>query len=89
MKLLAKIFNRKTRKYDITTFENFLDSLDIKTINRVEIKGDLFLRVVYCKDCEYYTGTYNSNYCKMNNDKWSPDDYCSKGKVKEVETDDK
>ena len=89
MKLFRKLFNRKTVEHKIRTFDDFMNSIDIKTINHVSIKGEVFLRVVNCRDCEYYTGTYNGNYCKMNNDKWSPDDYCSKGKAKEVETDDK
>lgn len=88
MKLFRKLFNRKTPKYTIRTFDDFWNSIDMKTINHVSVKGEVFLRVVNCKDCAYYTGTYNGNYCKMNNDKWSPDDYCSKGKAKE-ETDDK
>lgn len=83
MKLFRKLFNRKAVKHEIRTFDDFWNSIDMKTINHVSIKGEIFLRVVYCRDCMYYTGTYNGNYCKMNNDKWSPDDYCSKGKAKE------
>lgn len=89
MKLFRKLFNRKTVEHKIRTFDDFMNSIDMKTINHVSIKGEVFLRVVNCINCEYYTGTYNGNYCKMNNDKWSPDDYCSKGKAKEVKTDDK
>lgn len=87
MKLFRKLFNRKTVEHKIRTFDDFMNSIDIKTINHVSIKGEVFLRVVNCRNCVYYTGTYNGSYCKMNNDKWSPDDYCSKGE--EVETDDK
>lgn len=80
MKLPKNPSKKKTKEHKIHTFDDFMDSIDIKTVNNVTINGEVFLRVVKCKDCEYLDieGAY-ATCGKAILGVVTPDDYCSHG----------
>lgn len=84
MKLPKIPFKKKTKERKIRTFDGFMDSIDIKSINNVSINGEVFLRVVKCKDCEYLDieGAY-ATCGKAILGVVTPDDYCSHGVERE------
>lgn len=80
MKLPKSLSKKKTKEHKIRTFDDFMDSIDMKTLNNVSINGEVFLRVVKCKDCAYLEieGAY-ATCGKAILGVVTPDDYCSHG----------
>lgn len=84
MKRRKNPFKKNTKEHKLRTFDEFMDSIDIKSINNVSIKGEVFLRVVNCKNCAYLDieGAY-ATCGKAILGVVTPDDYCSHGVERE------
>lgn len=84
MKLPKNPSKKNTKKHKIRTFDDFMDNIDMKTLNNVSINGEVFLRVVKCKDCAYLEieGAY-ATCGKAILGVVTPDDYCSHGVERE------
>ena len=84
MKIFKNPSKKKKKIHTLHTFDDFMDSIDIKSLNNVSINGEVFLRVVKCKDCEYLDieGAY-ATCGKAILGVVTPDDYCSHGVERE------